>query len=258
MDKNHSRPFLLLSNDDGYQAPGLQFLIDTLSPSCDLLVVAPDSARSGASCSFTCAHPLTCREIYRGRALRVIACSGTPVDCVKLGLNLYCGDRRPDLVVSGVNHGDNASVNTHYSGTVGVAREGALQGIPSIAFSLCDHRTDANLAPLRPYVIDIVFKTIGAGLPPLTCLNVNFPGHRERFEGVKVCRMGHSRWQNEVVRKRHPHGHEYFWLAGESTDLEPEAADTDRHALAEGWIALTPTRLDVTDHGLLDSLTTVF
>lgn len=258
MDKHNGRPLLLLSNDDGYQAQGLQFLIDTLRGAYDLVVVAPDSARSGASCAFTCAQPLTCRTIADEAGLRVVACSGTPVDCVKLGLSLCCDGRRPDLVVGGVNHGDNASVNTHYSGTMGVAREGALQGIPSIAFSLCDHRPEADFEPLRPYVTDIVRKTIGAGLPPLTCLNVNFPAGRRHFEGVRLCRMAHSRWQNEVEPRRHPYGHEYYWLAGESVDLEPGAEGTDRHALDEGWVAVTPTRLDVTDYELMASLAGVF
>lgn len=255
MKKNDDeRPLLLLSNDDGYMARGLRFLIDALEPMCDLIVVAPDGARSGASCAFTCGQPLTCRKVEERPHVRIYACSGTPVDCVKLGLNLFCGERRPDMVASGVNHGDNASVNTHYSGTMGAAREGALQGIPAIAFSLCDYRAEADFEPLRPYVADFVARVLAAGLPPMTCLNVNFPGERKTFEGVRFCRMGLSRWQREVEPRRHPYGHEYYWLAGESVDLEPQATDTDRHAIAAGYVAVTPTRLDVTDYALLDAL----
>ena len=233
------RPYLLLSNDDGVQAPGLNFLIETLRPYADLLVMAPDSARSGFSCSITAAHPLTYRVLRREEGLTVCACSGTPTDCVKMALNLF-PDRKPDLVVGGINHGDNSSVNAHYSGTMGVAIEGALQGYPSVAFSLCDHREDADFSPLRPYLVDFMFKAIAVGLPPFTCLNINFP-LAPRFKGVKVCRMARSRWQKEVEHRRHPWGADYYWLVGENVELEPEATDTDRWALAHGYVAVTPT-----------------
>ena len=246
------RPYLLLSNDDGVQAPGLNFLIETLRPYADLLVMAPDSARSGFSCSITAAHPLTYRVLRREEGLTVCACSGTPTDCVKMALNLF-PDRKPDLVVGGINHGDNSSVNAHYSGTMGVAIEGALQGYPSVAFSLCDHRPEADFTPLRPYLVDFMFKAIAVGLPPFTCLNINFP-LAPRFKGVKVCRMARSRWQKEVEHRRHPWGADYYWLVGESVELEPEATDTDRWALANGYVAVTPTQLDVTAHELMEVL----
>ncbi|MCI6295238.1 MAG: 5'/3'-nucleotidase SurE [Bacteroidales bacterium] len=246
------RPYLLLSNDDGVQAPGLNFLIETLRPYADLLVMAPDSARSGFSCSITAAHPLTYRVLRREEGLTVCACSGTPTDCVKMALNLF-PDRKPDLVVGGINHGDNSSVNAHYSGTMGVAIEGALQGYPSVAFSLCDHREDADFSPLRPYLVDFMFKAIAVGLPPFTCLNINFP-LAPRFKGVKVCRMARSRWQKEVEHRRHPWGADYYWLVGENVELEPEATDTDRWALAHGYVAVTPTQLDVTARELMEVL----
>ena len=246
------RPYLLLSNADGVQAPGLNFLIETLRPYADLLVMAPDSARSGFSCSITAAHPLTYRVLRREEGLTVCACSGTPTDCVKMALNLF-PDRKPDLVVGGINHGDNSSVNAHYSGTMGVAIEGALQGYPSVAFSLCDHREDADFSPLRPYLVDFMFKAIAVGLPPFTCLNINFP-LAPRFKGVKVCRMARSRWQKEVEHRRHPWGADYYWLVGENVELEPEATDTDRWALAHGYVAVTPTQLDVTARELMEVL----
>ena len=246
------RPYLLLSNDDGVQAPGLNFLIETLRPYADLLVMAPDSARSGFSCSITAAHPLTYRVLRREEGLTVCACSGTPTDCVKMALNLF-PDRKPDLVVGGINHGDNSSVNAHYSGTMGVAIEGALQGYPSVAFSLCDHREDADFSPLRPYLVDFMFKAIAVGLPPFTCLNINFP-LAPRFKCVKVCRMARSRWQKEVEHRRHPWGADYYWLVGENVELEPEATDTDRWALAHGYVAVTPTQLDVTARELMEVL----
>lgn len=247
-----SKPYLLISNDDGVQAKGINFLVETLRPVADILVVAPDSPRSGASCSITSAQPLRLNVLRKGEGLTVCSCSGTPTDCVKMALNLF-PKRKPDLVVGGINHGDNSSVNTHYSGTMGVAAEGALQGYPSIAFSLCDHDEDADFTPLAPYLVDLVFKTIAVGLPPLTCLNVNFP-KQAKFEGVKICRMARSRWQNEVVRRHHPYGGNYYWLAGDCVELEPEASDTDRWALAHGYVAITPTQLDVTATGLVDIL----
>ena len=169
-----------------------------------------------------------------------------------MALNLF-PERKPDLVVGGINHGDNSSVNAHYSGTMGVAIEGALQGYPSVAFSLCDHRPEADFTPLRPYLVDFMFKAIAVGLPPFTCLNINFP-LAPRFKGVKVCRMARSRWQKEVEHRRHPWGADYYWLVGESVELEPEATDTDRWALANGYVAVTPTQLDVTAHELMEVL----
>lgn len=246
------RPYLLLSNDDGVSAPGLQFLIQALRPMADLLVVAPDGPRSGYSCSITSTQPLRYREVSSEPGLSIYACTGTPVDCVKLALNVLA-ERRPDMVVGGINHGDNASVNAHYSGTMGVAIEGALQGYPSVAFSLCDHRPEADFTPLRPYLVDFMFKAIAVGLPPFTCLNINFP-LAPRFKGVKVCRMARSRWQKEVEHRRHPWGADYYWLVGESVELEPEATDTDRWALANGYVAVTPTQLDVTAHELMEVL----
>lgn len=246
------RPYLLLSNDDGIQAPGLRFLIDALRPYADLLVMAPDSPRSGFSCSITSAHPIRFHKLQEEEGLTLCSCSGTPADCVKMALNLF-PERRPDLIVGGINHGDNSSVNAHYSGTMGVAIEGALQGYPSVAFSLCDHREEADFGPLRPYLVDFMFKAIAMGLPAFTCLNINFP-QAEKFKGVKVCRMARSRWQKEVARREHPYGGEYFWLVGECEELEPEADDTDRWALAHGYVAVTPTQLDMTAYGLVDVL----
>lgn len=246
------RPYLLISNDDGVEARGINFLVEALRPYADILVMAPDSARSGFSCSITSHHPLTWKLLREEEGLRVCSCSGTPTDCVKMALNLF-PERRPDLVVGGINHGDNSSVNAHYSGTMGVVIEGALQGYPSIAFSLCDHRADANFEPLRPYLVDLMFKAIAVGLPPFTCLNVNFP-LAEKFRGVKVCRMARSRWQKELQECEHPWGGKYYWLVGNCVELEPEAEDTDRWALAHGYVAVTPTQLDVTAGELVEVL----
>lgn len=257
MKKRHSKPFLLISNDDGYQARGINFLIEVLSPVADILVVAPEGPRSGYGCKITCTEPLRYRCVSHRRGLTVYACSGSPVDCIKLAVDRLLKGRVPDLVIGGINHGDNASVNTHYSGTMGVATEGALQGFPSMALSLCDHSPNADFEPLRPYILDLMFKAITIGMPPLTCLNVNFP-KAQKFRGVKVCRMGRSRWGNEFVQRKDPRGDgHYLWLVGECTDLEPDAEDTDRWALAHDFVAITPTTFDCTAYGLIETLTKV-
>lgn len=245
------RPYILISNDDGVDAPGINFLIDTLRSYADILVMAPNSARSGFSCSITTKQPITFKVLRKEKGLTVCACTGTPTDCVKVALNVYGHRRHFDLVIGGINHGDNSSVNAHYSGTMGVAIEGALQGYPAVAFSLCDDRMDADFTPLRPYLVDFMFKAISAGLPPFTCLNVNFPCC-PKFKGVKVCRMARSRWQNELVRCKHPRGGHYYWLVGDCKELEPEATDTDRWALAHEYVAVTPTQLDVTATELIN------
>jgi len=247
------RPYLLLSNDDGVTARGLRFLVDCLRADFDLLVVAPDGPRSGFGCGITSASPIECRLVSREPGLTVYACSGTPVDCVKLALNRYA-ERRPDLVVGGINHGDNSSVNSHYSGTMGVASEGALQGIPAVAFSLCDHRPEADFEPLRPYLAELTRQALALRMPPFTCLNVNFP-QLPAFKGVRVCRMARSRWENEIEDcLRTQRAGRYFWLAGECRELEPEADDTDRYAMAQGYVAVTPTTLDNTDYALLSRM----
>jgi len=249
---NTDRPYILISNDDGVTAKGINYLVDTLRPVADLLVVAPDAPRSGAGCSITAAHPLTYRSVRHAPGLDVYACSGTPTDCVKLALDLLA-KRRPDLVIGGINHGDNSSVNAHYSGTMGVATEGTLQGIKALAFSLCDHAAQADFAPLHDYLLHFTRYALTHSLPPYTCLNINFP-KRAHFEGIRLCRMAKSRWEHELERREHPWGGEYFWLVGDCRELEPDAPDTDRWALAHGYVAVTPTQLDVTAHELLLSL----
>lgn len=242
-----SRPYFLLTNDDGIHARGLQALVEALRPVADLVVVAPDGPRSGFSMAFTAGRSLHVELVSREEGLTRYACSGTPVDCVKIGLSQYC-TRRPDLIVSGINHGDNSSVNSHYSGTMGAALEGALQGIPSIGFSLCSLDVSADFSPLLPYVRDLSLRTLRLSLPAFTCLNINFPCLPE-FKGVKVVRMARSRWIKEVVVESAPcQDSGDYRLTGENVELEPEATDTDRAALAAGYVAVVPTTLDYTSY----------
>lgn len=249
------KPLILISNDDGYHAKGINSLVDMISDLGDVLVCAPESARSGFSTAFSATVPLRLKLRRKWEGVEVWSCNGTPVDCVKLALSRLCF-RKPDIVIGGINHGDNASVNSHYSGTMGVAREGCMKHIPSVAFSLCDHSDDADFEPLRSLVRKITAMVLRDGLPDGVCLNVNFPLMPE-FKGVKVCRMAKGTWGNEVVRAKHPHGYDYYWLVGEYTNEEPDAVDTDNWALTHGYVAITPTRIDVTDYDFADRLRTV-
>ena len=172
---------------------------------------------------------------------------------MKLALDQLLDGRRPDLVIGGINHGDNASVNVHYSGTMGIVIEGCMKYIPSIAFSLADFSSDACFEPLRPYVREMVQRVLREGLPKGVCLNVNFPKANE-FKGVRVCRMAHGTWFNECVKNDHPRGYSYFWMTGNYRNDEPEATDTDNWALTHGYVAVTPTQVDVTAYEMIERM----
>ena len=247
-----NRPLLLLSNDDGVQAKGLQELVKTLRPLADLVVVAPDGPRSGASAAITSEFPLRLTLLKNEPGLTVYQCNGTPVDCVKLALHAVM-PRRPDLVVGGINHGDNSSVNVHYSGTMGVVIEGCLKQLPAVGFSLCNHAPDADFGPVLPYVRRITETVLREGLPEGTCLNVNFPD-APTFQGVRICRQTHGVWRGEYEAHRHPKGGERYWLTGWYDNLEPDSEDTDHWALDHGYVAITPTQIDMTAYGLMDTM----
>jgi len=253
MIMNKKRPLILIGNDDGYQSKGMQCLIEYLRDMADLFVCAPEGPRSGYACAFSATEPLRLTQRCNEPGLQVWSSNGTPVDCIKLALNQFCGERRPDMIIGGINHGDNASVNTHYSGTMGVTLEGCMKYIPSVAFSLCDHCDDADFEPLRPYIRNMTQRVLDEGLPIGVCLNINFP-KLDTFRGVKVCRMAHGTWGNECVKCHHERGYDYFWMVGSYTNDEPEADDTDNWALTHGYVAITPTRIDVTDYDFLQKM----
>jgi len=241
------RPLILISNDDGFRAKGINCLIEMLRPIGNLIVCAPEGARSGYSCAFSATSPLFLKKVREEEGLQVWSCSGTPIDCVKLALSELCGDRKPDLVVSGINHGDNASVNSRYSGTMGAVFEGAMKRIPSVAFSLCRYEEDADFSPMATVVKNVVQKVLQEGLLDGVCLNVNCPANPQ-YKGIKICRMANGDWENEVVRSRHARGFDYYWLVGEYHNYEPEAEDTDRWALDHGYVAITPSQVDITNY----------
>ena len=246
------RKLILISNDDGYQAKGIISLVDMLRDLADIIVCAPEDARSGFSCAFSATTPLRLYKRHEEPGIQIWSSNGTPVDCVKLALSQIC-PRKPDMVIGGINHGDNASVNTHYSGTMGVTLEGCMKYIPSVAYSLCDYREDADFEPLRSYIRKMTEHVLSEGLPIGVCLNVNFPLVK-KYKGVRVCRMSLGTWGSEISTCHHPRGYDYYWMVGHYQNDEPDAIDTDRWALDNGYVAITPTRIDVTAHEAMKDL----
>ncbi len=246
------RPLILISNDDGYQSAGIKTLIEALRSIGDLFVVAPDRGRSGAGCSITSDVPVMCVPIRLEEGLKVYACSGTPADCVKLALDQLLV-RCPDLVVAGINHGSNASVNIHYSGTVAVTTEAALHGIPSVAFSSLSMDTGADLSHLVGLCGHIARLVLNNEMPYGTFLNVNFPDQIS-FEGVRVCRMCWSSWIDEFEPCHRSRGGRYYWMQGDNINDEPGEEDTDLWALEHGYVAVTPISVDPTDQRLITTM----
>lgn len=252
-----TRPLVLLCNDDGYDAPGLRHVINTLRPIARLMVVAPSGPRSGKACSITTEVPFTNRLVEHESGVTIMACTGTPVDCVKLALDHLMLDEPPVLVVSGINHGSNASINAHYSGTVGACIEAAIKGVPAIAFSHLSHSWRTDFAPTSRYILHLVQHVLAHPLPKGSLLNVNFP-EGDTYVGLRVCRMANSQWRNEVEPASRPGSHsQYYWLGGAQVDLEPNSTDTDLHALREGYVSVVPLTLDMTHYDLLTTLPTM-
>lgn len=247
-----NKPLILISNDDGFQAKGINELIKALRDIAELIVVAPDGPRSGASAAITSVTPVHYAKLHEEEGLLIYKCNGTPVDSVKLALHALI-PRTPDMVIGGINHGDNSSVNVHYSGTMGVVIEGCLKGIPSIGFSLCDHSAEADFSASLPYVKSIVKTTLENGLPYGTCLNVNFPKLSE-LKGIRICRQTDGVWINEFAECNSPRGAGYYWLTGSYKNNEPQNSDTDHWALDNGYVAITPTQIDVTAYKLMKEM----
>ncbi len=249
------KKLILITNDDGVSAQGIGMLAELMLNLGEVVIVAPDSARSGAACAITCTQAITLRRRVdmEREELSVYECSGSPVDCVKLALEQVC-PRRPDLIVSGINHGDNASCSLHYSGTMGAVIEGCMKGIPSIGYSLRTLSHHCNFQPYGEIILRVATHVLNQGLPQDVCLNVNFP-EVPQLAGVRVCRMGRGRWVQEWISANNPRGMNAFWLTGRFLNLEPHAEDTDYWALDHGYASVTPIKLDMTDYETMKSLT---
>jgi 5'-nucleotidase len=250
-----SERLIFVTNDDGYAAPGLARLIEVVRPFGNIVVVAPESAQSGMSHAITMSSPLFLRKVSDEPGLEIYACSGTPVDCVKMALDHLLADRKIDLVCSGINHGSNAAINVLYSGTMGAAIEGGFYDVPSIGFSLTDHSLDADFEAAGNVVRDIVEGILTAKPAVPLCLNVNIPvGRPEQIKGIKVCRQCRGHWREQFYCRQNPWGRDYFWLTGEFKNAEPEATDTDEWALAHGYASVVPIQVDLTNHDQLAPL----
>ena len=232
---------ILVTNDDGYQAQGIRVLADSMRKFGKVVIVAPDVARSGAACSIT---PTTTVSISR-ISDQLYACSGTPVDCVKIALEKLL-PRTPDLVVSGINHGDNASVSIHYSGTMGAVLEACMKGIPAIGYSLRTTKKECDFSPYTDVVEQWAEKVLAKGLSEGVCLNINFP-ETSRLLGSKMCRMARGTWHTEWLDAgTDPQGNMLYRLTGTFCNLEPEATDTDLYALNHSYASVTPIDIDMT------------
>lgn len=248
------RPLILVTNDDGITAPGIRALIEVMNKIGDVVVVAPDSPQSGMGHAITINSTLNCTEIKVDNGpQKEYQSSGTPADCVKLAINELMA-RKPDLCVSGINHGSNASINVIYSGTMSAAIEAGIEGVPAIGFSLLDYKWTANFNPLKPFIETIVRNALKEKISSDVVLNVNFPllGENE-IKGIKICRQAKARWVEKFDKRQSPMGKDYYWLTGEFIN-EDRGEDTDEAALAQGYISIVPTQFDLTAHHAIQKL----
>jgi 5'-nucleotidase len=241
-----AKPTILVVNDDGITAPGIKCLMDTMKEIGNVVVVAPDSPQSGMGHAITIGSPLRLDkvEIYEG--IESYRCSGTPVDCVKLAVNKVFKGKKPDLCVSGINHGLNNSINILYSGTMSAAVEGAIESIPSIGFSLDDYTLQANFDHCLKYVKEIALQVLQNGLPASTLLNVNFPS-TPNIKGIKICRQANAKWAEEFDERMDPHKRPYYWLTG-VFQLNDTGEETDVWALENNYASVVPVQFDMTAH----------
>ena len=250
------KPLILVTNDDGITAPGIRMLIEVMNGIGEVVVVAPDSPQSAMGHAITINSILHCSKVtVSDGPQKEYSCSGTPADCVKLAVNELL-DRKPDLCVSGVNHGSNSSINVIYSGTMSAAMEAGIEGIPAIGFSLMDFRWNADFHPLKKIIKQITLEALLQGIPRDIVLNVNFPKLKEKeIKGIKICRQAKANWVEEFDKRTNPVGKEYYWLTGTFVN-EDNGEDTDEWALEQGYVSIVPTQFDLTAHQSIQQLNT--
>lgn len=248
-----TKPLILITNDDGITAPGIRALVNAMKALGDVVVVAPDKPQSGMGHAITINSTLRLHEVKQD-GLTEYACSGTPVDCVKIAIDKIIVDRKPDLLVSGINHGANSSINVIYSGTMSAAVEGAIEGIPSIGFSLCNYSIEADFTAAAHFAGIIAKNVLDHGLPDGVCLNVNIPDvPLDIIKGVRVCRQAKALWQEEFDERKDPYGRKYYWLTGKFVDLDG-GEDTDVFALENNYVSVVPTQFDLTAHSAISEM----
>lgn len=257
MKQNNFTPVILITNDDGVTAPGIRNLIECVMDLGKIIVVAPDTPQSGMGHAVSITKPLRLDKVDVFNDLNVEAwqSSGTPVDCVKLAHDILL-HHKPDICLSGINHGSNASINVIYSGTMSAAMEAAIEGIPSAGFSLLDFNFDADFSVAKTVVRLVVEKMLSERLPDNFLLNVNIPKCKpEDLKGIKVCRQADAKWAENFEQRTDPRGRDYYWMTGKFVNRDL-GEDTDLYALKNGYASIVPVRFDLTDERLLSWLGT--
>jgi len=245
-----SKPLILITNDDGIYAPGIRTLIRVMQEIGDILVVAPDKPQSGMGHAITTTIPLRIKKVFHNGEYNEYATNGTPVDCIKFS-DYLLNRIRPDLIVSGINHGSNASINIIYSGTMAAVLEGAINNIPAIGFSVTDFSHHIDLSFTEKYVRKIALNVLEHGLPPNTALNVNIPYFQDQpVKGIRVCRQARAYWKETFEEKKDPHNRAYYWLTGDFC-LTDDKDDTDQWALDNNYVAVVPVQVDFTSYNTI-------
>ncbi|MBV6639575.1 MAG: 5'/3'-nucleotidase SurE [Cyclobacteriaceae bacterium] len=249
-----SKPLILVSNDDGITSPGIAKLVSLMKKLGEVIVVAPDSPQSGMGHAITVGDTLRLTENNIFKDIAAYECSGTPADCVKLAKHHLLKDQKPDLVVSGINHGSNTSISVLYSGTMSAAIEAAIEGTPAIGFSLCDYSHDADMSHVDEHILKIASETLKKGIPKGIALNVNIPPKQnQNIRGIKICRQANARWEEEFDQRVDPNGRKYFWMVGNFVNHD-KGEDNDEWAIAQNYISLVPCQFDLTGHHAISIL----
>ncbi|MCD8173641.1 MAG: 5'/3'-nucleotidase SurE [Alistipes sp.] len=249
------KPLIFITNDDGVNALGFRTLVETARRIGNVIAIAPETTQSGKAHAITMYSPLYLRQVRKEEGVEVYACSGTPVDCVKMAFDHLLADNYPDLTLSGINHGSNSAISVIYSGTMGAAIEASFYNRPSIGFSLDDHSEHADFSAASEYAEKIIRDTL-AGVTDLPlCLNVNIPAvPYAEIKGIKICRQNRGFWKERFVCRQDPRGADYYWLTGEFFNSEPHSEDTDEWALKNGYISIVPIQTDLTNYAQMDKL----
>lgn len=245
---------ILVTNDDGLYAGGLKTLLEVMEEFGKVVLISTLESMSGMSQALTVKTPLRVKLLEENEKHRIYACNGTPTDSVKLAINQLL-EREPDWVVSGINHGSNASVSVLYSGTMAAALEGCLYGINSVGFSLNNFSPSADFSVCREYIRIVMKKIAAEPLPKGICLNVNIPAVKsDEIKGIRVCRQSKGNWKEEFEKRKDPMGKTYYWLTGIFLNHEPDSLDTDEWALANSFVSVVPVTVDMTAHDYIDKL----
>jgi 5'-nucleotidase len=251
--KRKKTPVILITNDDGISAPGIKNLVEAVKDLGKIVIVAPDKPQSGMGHAITIGHPLRLHATDVFDGLEAYQCTGTPVDCVKLAVDKVL-HRKPDICLSGINHGANHSINVIYSGTMSAAVEAAIESIPSIGFSLLDYSIEADFAAAKQYARIIVKKLLESPMDKHTILNVNFPAvSPSLIKGVRICRQAYAKYEEDFLERNDPSGRKYYWLTGEFVNFD-KGRDTDVWALKNNYVSVVPVQFDLTNYVLKSKL----